>query len=365
MKLLFFFTVFLWVGILFSQKEGLYCAEINEKLQREGTFPFGIASGDPSDEGMVLLTQINPFKVFGLTTVECQLSEGETFTEIYRKFQTTIRIENAYSAKITAYGLAEGKTYYYRFIYGEDTSMVGRTRTLPKNPKNLRFAVVSCSNYEWGWFNAYEALSKSKDLDFVIHLGDYIYEHGPGTYGDKKLARKHVPSKEIVSLVDYRSRYAQYRMDPQLQALHKSVPFISVWDDHEIASESEGGWQTFSASPIAYKDFPKLSTLLREISWSHNLAIFSRCKTIEEREFYLKLAKQDNYSFRELDRQISASLFERTMIGNSKLSAALRVFVNSIILRIRKISSTFVSNKVLTLRSLVFWEKHLMKEKKT
>jgi predicted nuclease of restriction endonuclease-like (RecB) superfamily len=73
-----------------------------------------------------------------------------------------------------------------------------------------------------------------------------------------------------------------------------------------------------------YKDFPKLSTLLREISWSHNLAIFSRCKSVEEREFYLKLAKQESYSFRELDRQISASLFERTMIGNSKLSTAVR-----------------------------------------
>lgn len=73
-----------------------------------------------------------------------------------------------------------------------------------------------------------------------------------------------------------------------------------------------------------YKDFPKLSTLLREISWSHNLAIFSRCKTSEEREFYLKLAKQESYSFRELGRQISASLFERTMIGNLKLSTALR-----------------------------------------
>ncbi|RKD19596.1 hypothetical protein BCY91_13450 [Pelobium manganitolerans] len=73
-----------------------------------------------------------------------------------------------------------------------------------------------------------------------------------------------------------------------------------------------------------YKAFPKLSTLLREISWSHNLAIFSRCKTVEEREFYLKLAKKENYSFRELERQISASLFERTMIGNSKLSTALR-----------------------------------------
>ena len=73
-----------------------------------------------------------------------------------------------------------------------------------------------------------------------------------------------------------------------------------------------------------YKDFPKLSTVLREISWSHNLAIFSRCKNSEEREFYLKLAKQDSYSFRELERQISASLFERTMIGNSKLSTTLR-----------------------------------------
>jgi predicted nuclease of restriction endonuclease-like (RecB) superfamily len=73
-----------------------------------------------------------------------------------------------------------------------------------------------------------------------------------------------------------------------------------------------------------YKDFPKLLPLVREISWSHNLAIFSRCKTIEEREFYLKLAKQESYSFRELDRQISASLFERTIIGNSKLSTVSR-----------------------------------------
>ena len=73
-----------------------------------------------------------------------------------------------------------------------------------------------------------------------------------------------------------------------------------------------------------YKDFPKLSTVLREISWSHNLAIFSRCKTAEEREFYLKLSKQESYSFRELERQISASLFERTMIGKSKLSTGLK-----------------------------------------
>lgn len=73
-----------------------------------------------------------------------------------------------------------------------------------------------------------------------------------------------------------------------------------------------------------YKDYPNLSTLLREISWSHNLAIFSRCKSIEEKEFYLKITKEENYSFRELERQISSGLFERTMLGNSKLSTALR-----------------------------------------
>ena len=73
-----------------------------------------------------------------------------------------------------------------------------------------------------------------------------------------------------------------------------------------------------------YKDSPKLSTLLREISWSHNLAIFSRCKTVEEREFYLNMSKKESYSFRELDRQISSGLFERTMIGNTKLSPVMR-----------------------------------------
>ncbi len=73
-----------------------------------------------------------------------------------------------------------------------------------------------------------------------------------------------------------------------------------------------------------YKNFPKLSTLVREISWTNNLLIFSRCKTIEEMEFYIKYSRQENYSKRELDRQISAGLFERTMIGNSKLSPPVR-----------------------------------------
>ena len=98
--------------------------------------------------------------------------------------------------------------------------------------------------------------------------------------------------------------------------IHQNEPEIKGFSDKNI-------WR-MKQFYETYKDFPKLSTLLREISWSHNLAIFSRCKTVEEREFYLQLAKEESYSFRELDRQISASFFERTMIGNSKLSTALR-----------------------------------------
>jgi len=94
-----------------------------------------------------------------------------------------------------------------------------------------------------------------------------------------------------------------------------------------------------------YKDFPKLSTLLREISWSHNMLIFSRCKTLEEREFYLNLVKQESYSKRELDRQISASLFERTMISNTKLSPVVRE-IN------QNLTSTFKDNYVFEFLSL-------------
>jgi predicted nuclease of restriction endonuclease-like (RecB) superfamily len=80
----------------------------------------------------------------------------------------------------------------------------------------------------------------------------------------------------------------------------------------------------------AYKDFPKVSTVLREISWSHNLIILSRAKSIEEQEFYLRLCNQEKYSVRELERQMNSGVFERTMIGNSKLSAALRVLTPEI-----------------------------------
>ncbi|WP_153394522.1 MULTISPECIES: YhcG family protein [Chryseobacterium] len=108
------------------------------------------------------------------------------------------------------------------------------------------------------------------------------------------------------------------------QSVVKELSLYIQTNEPEIKGFSDKNLWRMKQFYESYKEIPKISTLLREISWSHNLAIFSRCKSIEEKEFYIKLTKQENYSFRELERQISSSLFERTMIGNSKLSTVLR-----------------------------------------
>lgn len=225
----------------FGQIEGIYCPEINAQLKSKGVFPFGVASGDPTEKGVILWTALNPFKLQPFRMVSCQLSEQVDFKEIARTYKYEVEIVRGLSVKISATNLSQDKQYFYRFIYGEDTSDVGRTKTTGTNPDQLRFAVVNCSNYEWGYFNAYESLANIYDLDFVIHLGDYIYEYGPGVYGDQSLDRAHLPPKELLTIQDYRSRYAQYRLDNQLQYLHQKVPFISVWDDHEIANDAYAG----------------------------------------------------------------------------------------------------------------------------
>jgi hypothetical protein len=107
----------------------------------------------------------------------------------------------------------------------------------------LRFGIVSCANLQAGWFSAYRHLAKRHDLDAVIHLGDYIYEYGPGEYGygqGNVDVRPHDPPREMVTLADYRRRHAQYKRDRDLQKLHRRNPFIVTWDDHEVDNNYAG-----------------------------------------------------------------------------------------------------------------------------
>ena len=150
---------------------------------------------------------------------------------IVRQGRATAAAEAAHSVHVEVEGLDPDRWYWYRFRAGDATSPIGRTKTLPRSGADvnrLRFAFASCQHYEAGYFTAYRHMA-TEDLDVVFHLGDYIYE-GPGRDGATR--RHHGP--ELTTLKHYRERYAQYRLDPDLQAAHAAFPWIVTTDDHEV-----------------------------------------------------------------------------------------------------------------------------------
>ncbi len=201
-------------------------------------FYHGVASGDPDHNSVVIWTRVTPTRRDQKINVHWEMSEDEGFSEIVQQGTFQTDSQRDYTVKVLVESLDPGRFYFYRFSTSGQRSIIGRTRTAPDEAQELRFAVASCSNYEWGYFNAYRAISEELDLHAVIHLGDYIYEYGIGRYGDTTIGRINIPHHEIVSLLDYRDRYALYRTDPDLQALHQYHPVIAVWDDHEITNNA-------------------------------------------------------------------------------------------------------------------------------
>ncbi len=169
-----------------------------------------------------------------------EVSNSPGFHEIINSGSFTTSSERDYTVKVDVDGLQAGTAYYYRFKYGQSVSITGKTKTLTtRSIDSLKFAIVSCANYEFGFFNTYEKIADRQDLDAVLHLGDYIYEYGPGTYGDTvRFDRRNFPEHELITLEDYRYRYSQYRLDEDLRKVHQNHPFITIWDDHEIANNS-------------------------------------------------------------------------------------------------------------------------------
>lgn len=201
-------------------------------------FFHGVASGDPSQESIIIWTRITPEDPATEVEVKWEISEHREFTEATKSGTFTTSPERDYTVKVDVTGLNPGTLYYYRFSGLGGTSITGRTKTAPTHADSLRFAVVSCANYEYGFFSAYRKIAEQEILDAVIHLGDYIYEYAPGIYGDTALNRVHLPAKELIELKDYRTRYSQYRLDPDLRLAHSAQPFITIWDDHEIANNA-------------------------------------------------------------------------------------------------------------------------------
>ncbi|MFT6519241.1 MAG: alkaline phosphatase D, partial [Candidatus Azotimanducaceae bacterium] len=202
------------------------------------TFAHGVASGDPDQSSVVLWTRVSGAQA----PVIClwQVAADACFRHIVARgfVQTDHTID--YTVKITVEDLKPGIQYFYRFETQDSQSPTGRTRTLPAgHVESLTLAVVTCSNYTFGYFNAYEVIATDERVDLVVHLGDYIYEHGTAGYGGhvgERIGRAHEPSHEITTLADYRSRHAQYKSDICSQAMHAQHPIVVIWDDHESAN---------------------------------------------------------------------------------------------------------------------------------
>ena len=255
-------------------------------------FTHGVASGEPGPDRVLLWTR---YATGQDSQLKWEVAEDAEFTRIAAQGECSASPANDCCAKAWARGLQPGQWYHYRFIAGSgETSVTGRTRTLPvgKVPR-FRIAVFSCSNYGFGWFNAYGHACEAGDFDLALHLGDYFYEYKRGVYPSEKqgLAERLLPVNEAVTLAQYRERFATYRADPDLQRLHQLYPTVTVWDDHETANDTwkdgaenhqpdEGDWAVRkAASEKAYREWLPVSDDYYASYEVGNLATLFRLET--------------------------------------------------------------------------------------
>ncbi|MEU5839778.1 alkaline phosphatase D family protein [Streptomyces diacarni] len=216
-------------------------------------FTLGVASGDPLPGSVVLWTRLapEPYESGGglpraRIAVQWEIAHDRRFRRVARRGSATAHPELNHTVHVEAEGLDADRVYYYRFRAGKWTSPVGRTRTAPAagaDLNELRLAAVSCQAYHDGYYTAHRHLAE-EDVDLVFHLGDYLYEYavdahgGARAYTDRTLPA--VFDREMVTLEDYRLRYALYKSDPDLRAAHAAHPFLVTWDDHETENNYAG-----------------------------------------------------------------------------------------------------------------------------
>jgi alkaline phosphatase D len=212
-------------------------------------FAHGVASGDPRPDGVLLWTRVTP--TAGSRPGSGEGPDAEVRWTVFRDAAladpvatgtVTTGPDRDHTVKADVRGLEPETTYWYRFGLDGAWSRIGRTRTAPapaSSPDRLRFGLVSCSNWQAGFFAAYRHLAERGDLDLVVHVGDYLYEYPAGDFtAGGTTVRPHTPANEMITLADYRRRHAQYKTDRDLQALHARLPWAITWDDHESANDA-------------------------------------------------------------------------------------------------------------------------------
>lgn len=310
------------------------------------SFNHGVASGDPLNDSIILWTRVTPASDTSVT-VSWEVATDASFSNLVTTGSTTTDADSDYTVKVDAIGLTAGTTYYYRFSSNGTTSTTGQTKTLVDgSPDSVKLAVISCSNYPTGYFNVYNLIAQQDDLDAVLHLGDYIYEYARGGYASdnaEELDRQVLPETELYELSDYRTRYAQYRGDSDLQAAHAKLPFITVWDDHEIAndtwsngaenhSEDEGDFDErklaalqayFEWLPIRPWDEGNYQEIYRHFAFGDLVDLYMLDTRVLARDEQLDYSDYFDYSSNVLDEtSFNTDLYEtdRNMLGETQLS---------------------------------------------
>jgi len=238
------------------------CNDNGDNGNAGATFPQGVASGDPKPESIMLWCRAVPKDGADTTQLRLQFSEQENFSSLLVNVELSADSQWDYTLRHKVEGLKAGTTYYYRFIAGADSSPTGRTKTAPAAGSavgQLKFAFITCQDWSVNHWGAMEELL-NEDLDFVIHLGDYIYETVGATFqssaAESRHARLNMPNGVTLndgsiaasSLADYRYLYKTYRSDSRLQALHQRFPVIAIWDDHEFSDDCWQNYQTYALS---------------------------------------------------------------------------------------------------------------------
>lgn len=231
-------------GASVAVSTGLAGCVSTTSAKSNAVFTHGVASGDPLQSAVIIWTRALPESPSVKADILWEVADDSNFTNVIASGNVEAAANNDFTVKVDVTGLSPDSAYFYRFVSANNVSSIGLTKTLPaENVDKVTFGIFSCSNYPAGFFTPYMEASKDDAIDYVLHLGDYIYEYdgqGYATEHAKEIGRTFAPDNdtELYTLTDYRKRYALYRTDEGLLALHQKKPFIVVWDDHEITNDT-------------------------------------------------------------------------------------------------------------------------------
>lgn len=262
-------SAIIWAGNEIPGRLGIEQADVKELFSVDAAnaqttssiFPQSVASGDPQPNGIVLWTRIAPQTNVTTARVAFEISTTNSFTSpiLSGVVDTSSARDWTVKTQINNAAILADKHHYYRFIYNGVASRTGRFRALPsptKNLKTVRFAYISCQDYTNGYYTALPYLA-NENVDFIVHLGDYIYETvRESSFQGGQVRPINLPSgrDRAEDLRDYRFLYKKYKGDPNLQQVHEQFAFINIWDDHEFANDCYKTFDTDTADPQLNND---------------------------------------------------------------------------------------------------------------